>query len=436
MYKKVAKELIDFIDKSPSCYHVIQNLSELLQAQGYEELKEEKKWNLKRGGQYFVTRNQSSIIAFKVPEGEMKNFQITASHSDSPCFKVKENPEMEVDGHYVELNTEKYGGMICAPWLDRPLSIAGRVMVCTENGIGARLVNIDRDLVLIPNVAIHMNSKLNDGYIYNAQKDMLPIFGEETAKGGFKKLLAQELSVAEEDILSTDLFLYNRMKGSFWGVAQEYISAARLDDLQCAYGTMQGFLLGGHPKSVSVCCVFDNEEVGSGTRQGAASTFLSDVLERICLCLNKDKEEYQMMLANSFLVSADNAHAVHPHHMEKADPTNRPYMNRGVVIKYNANQKYTTDSVSAAIFKKICKKAEVPVQSYVNRSDVAGGSTLGNIAIRQVSIPAVDIGLPQLAMHSPYETAGVKDTWYLIQAVKEFYSTGIFQGEQGIDFFA
>lgn len=426
MYQTTAKALMDFIEKSPSCYHVIWNLSEMLQAQGYEELKEEQKWSLKKGGKYYVTRNQSSIIAFQIPEGEMKNFQIAASHSDSPCFKVKENPEMEVDGHYVELNTEKYGGMICAPWLDRPLSVAGRVMVRTENGIASRLVNIDRDLVLIPNVAIHMNSKLNDGYTYNAQKDMLPLFGEETAKGGFGKLLAKELSVAGEDILSTDLFLYNRMKGSFWGANQEYISSPRLDDLQCAYATMQGFLQGGHPESVSVCCVFDNEEVGSGTRQGAASTMLSDVLERICLCMDKDKEEYQIMLAGSFLISADNAHALHPHHMDKADPTNRPYMNRGVVIKYNANQKYTTDAVSAAIFKEICHRAQVPVQTYVNRSDVAGGSTLGNIAIRQVSIPAVDIGLPQLAMHSPYETAGVKDTWYLIQAMKEFYNTGIF----------
>lgn len=430
MYEKISQEMLEFIEKSPSCYHVVENFSKMLEEAGYQPLAEEARWNLEKSGKYYVTRNRSSLVAFQIPDGEIKNFQITASHSDSPCFKIKENPEMKTDGHYVELNTEKYGGMICAPWFDRPLSVAGKAVVRWEDGIQERLVHIDRDLLMIPNVAIHMNHKLNDGYSYNAQKDMIPLFGDETAADSFRELLAQHLKVSQEDILSTDLFLYNRMPGTIWGANKEFISSARLDDLQCAYATMQGFLAGGHPESISVCCVFDNEEVGSSTKQGAASTLMQDVLERICLCLGKGREEYKMLIANSFMLSADNAHAVHPHHLDKADPTNRPYMNHGVVIKYNANQKYTTDSVSAAIFQEICRRADVPVQSYVNRSDVPGGSTLGNIANRQVSLNTVDIGLPQLAMHSPYETAGVKDTWYLIQAVTAFYSTAILKKER------
>ncbi|MBO5484629.1 MAG: M18 family aminopeptidase [Lachnospiraceae bacterium] len=429
MYEKVSREMMEFIQKSPSCYHVVQNFCEMLGSEGYQELQEENKWRLEKGGKYYITRNDSSLIAFQIPDGEIKNFQIAASHSDSPSFKVKENPDIKVDGHYVELNTEKYGGMICAPWFDRPLSVAGKAVVRSTDGVCSRLVHIDRDLVMIPNVAIHMNHKLNDGYTYNAQKDMIPLFGDETAEGSFRKLLAENLGVPEEDILSTDLFLYTRMPGTVWGANREFISCTRLDDLQCAYASIRGLLAGGHPESISVCCVFDNEEVGSGTKQGAASTMMQDVLERICICLGKDREEYKMLVANSFMLSADNAHAVHPHHLDKADPTNRPYMNRGVVIKYNANQKYTTDSVSAAVFQEICRKAGVPVQSYVNRSDVPGGSTLGNIANRQVSLNTVDIGLPQLAMHSPYETAGIRDTWYLIQAVTAFYSTAILKAD-------
>lgn len=424
-YKEITQEMLEFIGKSPSCYHVVSNFSDMLLQEGYQELREEEPWTLEKGGSYFVTRNGSSIIAFQIPTGEAKNFQLTAAHSDSPSFKIKENPEIKTDGHYIELNTEKYGGMICAPWLDRPLSVAGRVVVRVDGGIYTRLLQIDRDLVVIPNVAIHMERKLNEGYVYHAQKDMLPLFGEEGAEGAFRRMLAQEAGVTEEDILSTDLFLYNRQPGTIWGAQEEFVSSARLDDLQCAYACMKGLLAGGHPNSVSVCCVFDNEEVGSSTKQGADSTFLSGVLERICSGIGGSREDYQRMLAGSFMLSADNAHAVHPHHLDKADPTNRPYMNHGVVIKYNANQKYTTDAVSAAVFQEICKKAQVPTQSYVNRSDVAGGSTLGNISNRQVSMNTVDIGLPQLAMHSPYETAGVKDTSYLIQAVREYYGTWI-----------
>ena len=425
MFETATQNLIDFIARSPSCYHVIENFRTMLIENGFTELSETKSWNLTEGGQYFVVRADSSLIAFKIPTCDFNNFQITASHSDSPSFKIKEKEELLVDGHYVELNTEKYGGMMCAPWFDRPLSIAGKAVVRSGNSFETKLVNIDRDLVMIPNVAIHMNRQVNDGYTYHAQKDMIPLFGDETAKGTFLKLVAETIGAEEKDILGTDLFLYNRMPGTIWGAHREFFSSTKLDDLQCAYTSMTGFLEGGNPESVTVCCIFDNEEVGSSTKQGADSTFLSDTLERINGCLNRTPEQYKMAVASSFMISADNAHAVHPHHMDKADPTNRPHMNHGPVIKYNANQKYTTDSVSAAIFKGICEKAQVPCQTFANHSDQPGGSTLGNIANAHVSLNTVDIGLAQLAMHSPYETAGTKDTWYMIRVLKEFYNTHI-----------
>lgn len=431
MYEEKTKELLAFIEKSPSCYHVIENFRQMLTKEGFVELREEQEWELKENGRYFVTRADSSIIAFKLPKKDFKNFQITASHSDSPTFKLKENEEMLVDGHYVELNVEKYGGMICSPWFDRPLSIAGKAVVRTGDRFETKLVNIDRDLVMIPNVAIHMNRQINDGYTYNAQKDMIPMFGDETAAGTFMNTVAENIGVDKDQILGSDLFLYNRVPGTIWGASREFVSSAKLDDLQCAFTTMTGLIAGENPDSVSVCCVFDNEEVGSGTKQGADSTMLSDVLERINECCGRTSQQYKMAIAESFMLSADNAHAVHPHHQDKADPTNRPYMNQGIVIKFNANQKYTTDSVSAAIFKAVCDKSEVPYQTYVNRSDIAGGSTLGNIANAHVSLNTVDIGLAQLAMHSPYETAGVKDTYYMIKAVTEFYNTHIGKNAEG-----
>ena len=318
---------------------------------------------------------------------------------------------------------EKYGGMIMSPWFDRPLSIAGRLVVEEDGRLVSKLVNIDRDLVMIPNLAIHMNRQVNDGYKYNAQKDTLPIFGSLEAKGSFMTLMAEAAGVKAEDILGHDLFLYSRDKGTIWGADEAYLSCGRLDDLQCAFSSIKGLLAGGHPSCVSVAAVFDNEEVGSGTKQGADSTFLEDTLRRINRSLGRSEDQYLMALASSFMVSADNAHAVHPNYGEFADPTNRPAMNEGIVIKYNANQKYTTDAVSAAIFRAICKKAGVPCQTFANRSDMAGGSTLGNISNAHVALNTVDIGLPQLAMHSPYETAGVKDTCYLIQAAKTFFNT-------------
>lgn len=425
MDQKISQTMMDFIQAHPSCYHVAEGLAQILEESGFERLYENERWELQAGRDYYVMRNGSSLIGFRIPEGAAGNFQIAASHSDSPSFKIKEHPEMKVAGHYIELNVEKYGGMLCAPWFDRPLSIAGRVMVRTDQGLETRTINFDRDLVMLPNLAIHMDRSLNDGYTYNAQKDMIPIWGDEKAEGTFLAMAAEQAGVEEKDLISTDLFLYNRMPGTIWGAHREYISSPHLDDVQCAYASIRALVEGGHRDSISVCSVFDNEEVGSATKQGAASGFLKDTLDRIADCLGKDAEDFRMMLSESFMISADNAHAAHPNHLDKADPTNRPYMNEGIVIKYNANQRYTTDAVSAAVFQEICRRADVPVQSYVNRSDVPGGSTLGNIASHQVSINMVDIGLAQLAMHSPYETAGVKDTSYLIRALREFYSTKI-----------
>lgn len=422
MYKKTAKKLLKFIQKSPTAFQAVEEMSQRLQKEGFKELKEEKHWDLKAGGNYFVTRNHSAVIAFSIPKKPAWKFHIMASHSDSPALKIKENPEMEVEKAYIKLNVERYGGMLLAPWFDRPLSVAGRLIVRKNGEIQEKLVAVDKELLVIPNLAIHMNREVNDGYKYNVQKDMLPLYSDYDGKGSFMKLMAAETDVAEEDILGHDLFLYDRTPGTVWGANEEFISAPRLDDIQCAFASLEGFLRGERKESIAVHCVLDNEEVGSTTKQGAASTFLKDTLMRINMGLGRTQEEYLMTLADSFMVSADNAHALHPNHTDKTDPVNRPVLNGGIVIKYNANQKYCTDGVSAAIFKDICDRAEVPYQIFVNRSDMAGGSTLGNISNTQVPMKTVDIGLAQLAMHSVYETTGAKDTESLAKAAAVLFA--------------
>lgn len=419
-----ARGLAAFLEGSPSCFHAVANMRDELLKNGFTELQENQKWQLRPGGKYFVTRNGSALIAFTIPDEDFRAFRIIASHSDSPSFKIKENPELETDGHYIRLNTERYGGMLCAPWFDRPLSVAGRVIVKdpADDTFHTKLVNIDRDLLLIPSLAIHMNREANNGYKYDMKKDLLPLYGTLSGKDTFMKTVAEAAGVNETEILGHDLFLYNREKASVWGASGEFISCGRLDDLQCAYASLRGFLIGSKEKYAAVHCVLDNEETGSTTKQGAASTFLSDTLERICGCLGLSREDYLIRLSESFMLSADNAHAVHPNHPDKADPSNRPYLNEGIVLKFNASQKYCTDGISAAMFRDICKKAGVPVQTFANRSDMAGGSTLGNIASTHVAVSTADIGLPQLAMHSPYETAGVEDTEYLIRAAAEFFA--------------
>ena len=421
MFETATLELLDFIRRSPVCYHAVANLAERLEAAGYVRLRERDGWSVAPGGKYYVLRGGSSIIAFAVPEGEWRGFRIAASHSDSPCFKLKPDAEMPVEGNYVKLNVEKYGGMILSTWLDRPLSIAGRLTVRTDAGLETRLVDFGRDAVLIPNLAIHMERTLNDGYKYTVQRDMLPLFGGADAKGRLLPMAAEAAGVEPSAIMGSDLFLYHRMAGSIWGAAGEFVSAPRLDDLQCAWCTMTALLSSRPERDVNVCCVFDNEEVGSGTMQGADSTFLSDTLCRITAALGGDGEDYLRAVASSFLVSADNAHAVHPNRGDAADPVCRPVPNGGVVIKHNANQKYTTDGVSEAVFRTVCAAADVPVQDIVNHGDMPGGSTLGNISTAHVSVRSVDIGLAQLAMHSSYETAGERDTAYLLRAMTAYF---------------
>ncbi len=421
--------LMEFLKKSPSTFHAVENLRQELLAAGFAELPESRRWEIRPGGAYFTVRNGSSILAFRVgTELSEPGFTLTASHSDSPCFKIKENAELRVRDKYVQLNTEGYGGMICSTWLDRPLGVAGRVLVRIKTEAGeryeTRLIDFDRDLVLIPNVAIHMNRKINDGFTFNKQIDMVPLLGSgRLEKGAFRRMVAEQAGVPEADVLGSDLYLYNRMAPTVWGAENEFISAGRLDDLECAWATLQGLLRGKNQKGVQVWCCFDNEEVGSGTKQGADSTMLEDVLRRIANGLGWNDEDYRCAAARSFMLSCDNAHAVHPNHPEKTDATNCSFMNGGIVVKSHAGQKYTSDAVSVALFRGVCQKAGVPIQFFANRSDENGGSTLGNIAMAHVSMNTVDLGLPQLAMHSSYETAGVRDLEHLINASAAFYAT-------------
>jgi len=417
------KALCDFLDASRSVYHAQDYLANVLQKAGYQRLDEAKKWEIVPGGKYYLTRGGTAVLAFRVPEGTPSGFMMSASHSDRPTFKVKEN--FELAGAYTRMAVERYGGMIIAPWLDRPLSIAGRVLVETENGVESKLLDIDQDLLMIPNVAIHMNRSVNDGYKWNPAVDTLPLIGGKDAKGKLEKLLEEK---AGGKILGHDLFLYVREKATVWGIDEEYISSAALDDLECAWGCTQGFLNAGDSEAIPVLCVFDSEEVGSSSVQGAASMLLPDTLSRICDALNLDLRQ---MLAQSFMVSADNAHAMHPNHPELADPNNAPIMGDGVVLKFNANLRYCTDGVSSAIFRKVCAKAGVNVQTFCNRADMPGGSTLGNISLNHVSVPTVDIGLPQLAMHSCYETAAVADAIALEEAMAEYYGSAMEVTETG-----
>ena len=435
--KKCAEELLAWIGKCPSKYHAIQSMKEKYEERGFLPLEEQKEWKLKWGKNYVVTRNGVSLIAFRLPnkKEKVKGLHIAAAHCDSPTFQIKENPERSAGG-YVTLNVEKYGGMIYSTWLDRPLSIAGRLAVEEKEGkIVSKLVNLDRDLLVIPNLAIHMNREMNKGVEYNPQVDLQPLFAvENTAKAATEakngqesgntllRLLAQAADVKPEKLLGHDLFLYVRDGGHILGAEGEMLLSPRLDDLQCAYPLTRAHADAKTGEYISLCAIFDNEEVGSGSQQGADSTFLEDVLVRMGEALDLTQSELRQWIASGYMISADNAHAVHPNHPEKADPTNRPVLNGGIVIKYNSNQKYTTDGITGARLKSLCRKAGVPFQTYVNRSDVPGGSTLGNISMAHVSIPSADIGLPQLSMHSAVETGGTKDTWYLQKLMQMFFA--------------
>lgn len=418
-FEETNRDLLHFISKSPSVFHVVRHIKAALLYAGFTEIREEDSWQIKRGGKYVVTRNGSALIAFSVPEDGGNAFKITAAHCDSPTFKIKENPEMR-DGKYTRLNVEGYGGMIMSTWLDRPLSAAGRLFVKDNGQIISKLVSLNHPTLLIPSVAIHMDRTVNSGHAWNIQNDLLPLYSTD-GSADFMETLAQAAKVKAADILGHDIFLYSCSPCILWGPQHEFISSPRLDDLQCAFATFRGFTNGKKQKDISVYALFDNEEVGSGTAQGAGSTFLTNTISRLALSLGRSYDEIQAMLAKSFMISADNGHAVHPNHGEYADPVNAPVLNGGIIIKFNASQKYSTDGYSAAVFRDLCLKADVPVQTYTNRSDIPGGSTLGNISNTKVAVPTVDIGLPQLAMHSSYETAGAKDTEYLVKAVSYFF---------------
>ena len=427
---KNMQELISFIASCPTAYQTVETLSGILTEQGFVRLEEQNEWKLKSGEKYFVTRNGSSILAFCLPRelDRIRGYHIVATHGDAPSLKLKPVFEQKAEGCATQWNVERYGGAILSSWMDRPLSVAGRVAVKTEDGVRLCPVHLDRDVALIPNVAIHMNRKVNEGVPINVQVDMLPLSGLGLPDSALMRTIAALLNVEETDIISHDLFLYVRNEGRVWGMNNEFISAPRLDDLMCTYAALKGFLSPSHPRTVPVLAVFDNEEIGSSSRQGAASSLLRDTLTRVDACFaayDTSAGGLQRRLSGSCLISADNAHAVHPNHPEYADKQNRPVINGGVVIKHNAEQRYATDAISGAIFARICDRAGVPTQVFANRSDMRGGSTLGNIAVSDVPCLTVDIGLAQLAMHSAYETAGVQDFDSLCAACRAFYASSL-----------
>jgi len=426
---QLAEELISFIYNSPSAFHVIDNVARELEAAGYKKLELTGQWELEEGGKYYTTKNGSAIFAFDTGIKSLADtgFKMICAHSDSPGFKIKPDPEMVVDGKLLKLNTEVYGGPILMSWLDRPLSIAGRVILRSGDPLNPthKLVNFRKPLVYIPNLAIHLNRSVNEGIELNKQNDMLPLVStvEDAAAekdGWLQKQVAKELQIKEDEILDFDLFLYDFEKGSIVGEKNEFISSPKLDDLAMVHAGLKALLSStdGSPKMLAV---FDNEEVGSGTKQGAGSPVLKHILDRIAEKLGMTQEDKQRAMYNSFMISADMAHSIHPNQIEKHDPVLHPVMNSGPVIKIHANQKYTTDGDSGAVFKTLCKMAGVPVQQFVNRSDMVGGSTLGNVLTGQLDIRSVDVGNPMLSMHSVRELGGVKDHTYMYKAFKTFY---------------
>lgn len=416
----MTSELFKFIESSPTAFHAVENIKEELRNSGFEELSQGKDWSLERGKGYFLSRNMSSLLAFKVPKGEISGFMIAASHSDSPAIMIKENSELS-DKYYLRLSAERYGGMINSTWLDRALSVAGRVAVKTSWGVSCRLVNFPEPMAIIPNVAIHMNRKINEGIALSPAVDMIPLYSlSDSEKLGLKTRVAEALSVNEEDILSWDLLLYNRDKGVDFG---DFISCPRLDDLQCVFASLKAFSDAENLKAMPVLAVFDNEEIGSKNRHGADSDFLENTLRKALSSL--ETEGFEDKAAASFMLSCDNAHAVHPNHPELSDANHGVKMNGGVVIKCNSSQQYTTDGLSASLVALMCERSGVPCQYYYNRADIPGGSTLGNISNAQLSLLSADIGLAQLSMHSAFETAGSHDTEYMVKVLKAFFESAV-----------
>ncbi|MBN1056587.1 M18 family aminopeptidase [Clostridium botulinum] len=425
-----AKDLLNFINNSKSAFHSAHEVKSILDKEGFVEIKECDKWDLKHGGKYYVMKNESAIIGFEIGSGDIaeEGFRLIGAHTDSPGFRIKPHAEMTVEDHYVKLNTEVYGGAILSTWFDRPLSIAGRVTLKGSNPLKpqVKLVDLNKPVLIIPSLAIHMNRTINEGYEYNKQKDTLPLLTMATDKlekdGYLLKLIAESLNVKEKEIVDFDLFVYEYEKGCLFGMNEEFISAGRLDDLWMVYAGLVALLQSKSNKATKVLVALDNEEIGSLTSQGANSSLLENILERITLALGKDREDFKRALSNSVMISADLAHALHPNYIEKHDPTNRPLVGKGPVIKIAASGSYSTDSYAAAIFKQVCKNADVPCQEFVNRSDVKGGTTIGPITASKLNIPVIDMGAPLLSMHSVRELASVKDNEYTIKAFTEFLS--------------
>ena len=414
-------DLVEFLQESVTPFHAAATAESWLRAAGYTRLEEADYWNLEPGKGYYVTRNGSSVVAWRVPEHAIGGWRIVASHSDSPSWKVK-NDRVENDGCR-RLSVEGYGGMIMPTWLDRPLTVGGRVIVKTEDGIESRLVCIDRDLLVIPSLAIHFQRDVNKGHTYNPQIDMQPLWGPADSRT-LTDLVAEELGVDPADILDTDLQLVTRQTPTQIGPDGEFFMAPRIDDLECAATTLLGFL-DAAAETDSACApvwaMLDNEEVGSSSRMGAESSYLRDVLDRIIEAVPHSGQAMPRALANSFMLSADNAHAAHPNFPQKSDPCAPVRLGGGVVLKYNASQKYTTTGLTGGVFREICRRAGVPVQVFANRADMPGGSTLGNLQSLTLPIPMADIGLPQLAMHAAVETAAVADLQAMTDAVTAFY---------------
>ena len=428
MKREFAENLLDYIYESPTAFNAVNTSKDLLIKNGFSEVKLNEKWKLKVGGKYFITKNSSSLTAFVINSDNMEEgFRIIGSHSDSPSFRIKPNAEISVEDTYLKLNTEGYGGAILSSWFDRPLAIAGRVILKSQNVLCPReeIININKPICIIPSLAIHMNREVNDGYKFNKQKDTLPLVGlinETLEKDDFLlKEISKTLDVDKEDILDFDLYLYEYEKGSIIGPNEEFISSSRLDNLSMAHASLHGLIDSKGKSGINMVVIFDNEEVGSSTKQGADSNMLLNIMERICLSLGKDRQDFFTSLYSSFLISADLAHALHPNFMEKHDPTNRPIMGGGPVIKVSANQLYTSDAFSAGVYKNICEKCGVKYQQFVNRSDQRGGSTIGPISSTHLDINSVDIGSPILSMHSIRELGSVEDHYNIYKTFVEFY---------------
>ena len=430
MEKNLALELIDFLYDSPSACHGVKATQKILDANGFIEIKEEDKWNLQPKGKYYVVKNDSALIAFEVGTGDIEEtgLRLIGAHTDVPGFRIKPNPQMISEGKYVKLNTEVYGGPILHTWYDRPLGIAGKVALKGASPLKPeiRLVNINKPLLIIPSLAIHMNREVNDGYKINRQVDTLPLLGlinDRLEKEDYlMNILANELQVNKEDILNFELGLYEYEKGSLIGMNEELISSGRFDDLWMVYAGIKALVDSRENAATKVMICVDNEEIGSLTAEGANSTLLNNILERIALGLGKDREGYYRALANSIMISADLAHAVHPNLGDKHDPTNRPVLEGGPVLKIAASGSYSTDSFNGAVFAGVCEAAGVPFQKFVNRSDVRGGTTIGPVTAANLTIPVIDMGAPVLGMHSIRELASVKDNYYTVKAFTEFFS--------------